>query len=369
VPLLPRHKAQAEAFRAQAAGRGAVHALPVEEVVPLTDDAVMIVFDVPDDLRQAYRFQPGQHVVLLHEHEGEEIRRSYSICVPSGSEKLCVAIKRLDAGAFSTYATRDLRAGDTLRVMTPMGRFTPRLNPRASKHYVAIAAGSGITPVLSIAQTILAAEAGSRVTLIYGNRTRSSSMFLDQLEAQAREDGRLTMHLLLSQEDPGDPRLAGRITWDKIASLIPGAPATVDEWFMCGPDELMESICAALAENGVDDEAIHREQFTASARDEIALGELPDIDSDVTFTLNGETTQLTVNSLQEPVLISALSLRNDLPYACKDGVCGTCRAKVVSGQVVMERCSALDKREREAGYVLTCTAHPVTDVVELDFDA
>lgn len=369
MPLLPRHKAQAEAFRAQAAGRGAVHELRVEEVVPLTDDAVMLVFDVPDDLRQAYRFQPGQHVVLLREHEGEEIRRSYSICVPSGSDRLCVAIKRLEAGAFSTYATRELKAGDTLRVMTPMGRFTPKLNPRAAKHYVAVAAGSGVTPLLSIAQTILASEAGSRVTLIYGNRTRSSTMFLQQLEEQAREDPRLTLHLVLSQEDPGDPRRAGRITWDKITQLVPDAATTVDEWFMCGPDELMESICAALEEAGVNDEKVHREQFTASARDEIALGELPDVDSDVTFTLNGETTQLKVNSLQEPVLISALGLRNDLPYACKDGVCGTCRAKVVSGQVVMERCSALDKRERDAGYVLTCTAHPVTDVVELDFDA
>jgi ring-1,2-phenylacetyl-CoA epoxidase subunit PaaE len=369
VPLLPRHKAEAAAFRAQQRGRGAVHDLVVQEVVPLTHDAVMLVFDVPEALRAAYRFQPGQHVVLIRRREGEEeVRRSYSICTAPASGRLCVAIKRVEAGLFSTWATRELRAGDRLGVMTPAGAFTPRLDARSSKHYVAIAAGSGITPILSIVLGILATEPRSRVTLVYGSRARASTMFLSDLEAAvAQHAGRLRLQLVVSREPAQDGAVHGRIDWPLLSAITAQDP--VDEWFMCGPDALMAHVCAALEDAGVPDERVHREHFTAGARDDAAMDALPELTSTVTVTLDGRASEHLVEARGDSVLATALRERRELPYACRDGVCGTCRAKVVEGGVVMERCSALDRRDRDAGYVLACVAHPVTERLVLNFDA
>ena len=370
MPLLPRHRAEAEAFQARAAGRGAVHSLRVADLIRLTEDAVMIEFDVPPELAADYRFQPGQHVTILHEHEGEQIRRSYSICVPSNSGRLCVGIKRVDEGRFSQFATGRLRAGDVLQVMTPTGRFVPILNPTHARRYAVVAVGSGITPLLSITASILATEPHSRVTLIYGNRSRASTMFLSELDALAAEHpGRLDVHLVMSREPTGDPRRDGRIDAAKVAVLTSAGRARVDEWFMCGPEALMDELAIALQEAGTNEESIHRELFVAGTRDPSDLVDLPDVHSKVNVRLGGRTSQIDVHSLGEPILVAALEARPDAPYACRDGVCGTCRAKLVGGEVVMERCSALDRRERAAGYVLACMAHPVTETVTLDFDA
>jgi ring-1,2-phenylacetyl-CoA epoxidase subunit PaaE len=369
VPLLPRHRAQAEAFRARAAGRGAVHPLRVANLVRLTADAVMVEFDVPPALAADYRFQPGQHVVILHEHEGEEIRRAYSICVPSSSGRLCVGIKRTEEGRFSGFATGRLRPGDELRVMTPMGRFVPVLNPAQAKRYALVAVGSGITPLLSITASILATESRSRVTLIYGNRSRGSTMFLSELEALAAEHPeRLEVHLVMSREPTGAPLREGRLDVEKVVALAAGDGVAVDEWFLCGPEALMEELAGALQAGGAAEESVHRELFAGGVRDPSGRVELPDVHSRVTVQLNGRTCEFAVHSLGEPILVAALKERPDAPYACRDGVCGTCRAKLVSGEVVMERCSALDRREQAAGYVLACMAHPVTDTVTLDFD-
>lgn len=346
-----------------------MHALRISDLVRLTDDAVMIEFDVPPALAADYRFQPGQHVVILHEDEGEEIRRSYSICVPPSSGRLCVAVKRVEAGRFSQFATGGLRAGDELRVMTPTGRFVPVLNPTHVKRYAVVAVGSGITPLLSITAGILATEPRSRVTLIYGNRTRASAMFLPELDALAAEHpGRLDLHLMMSRESTGDPLLEGRLDAAKVATLAGAGGEAIDEWFMCGPEALMDELTAALGDAGAGEDAIHRELFVAGARDPLDMGDLPSVDSRVTIRLDGRSTELAVHSLGEPILVAALAQRPDAPYSCRDGVCGTCRAKLVSGEVVMERCSALDRREQAAGYVLACMAHPVTETVTLDFD-
>ena len=369
MPLLPRHKAEAAAFRARAAGRGAIHALTVANVIALTDDAVMIELSVPSELAGEYRFQPGQHVIIVHDHQGEEIRRSYSICVPSGSGRLCIAVKRVAEGAFSGFATERLAPGDRLRVMAPTGRFVPVLNSAHDKRYAIVAVGSGITPLLSISASILAAEPRSGVVLIYGNRSRETTMFLSEVEdlAAAHPD-RLELHLVMSREPTGDVRRQGRLDVAKVATLAQAGGDRVDEWFMCGPETLMDEIAAALEQAGVAEDAIHRELFVASAADPDAL-DLPDVHSRITVRLDGRDSEFDVHSLGEPILAAALAARSDAPYACRDGVCGTCRAKLVSGQVVMDRCSALDRRERAAGYVLACTAHPVTESVSLDFDA
>jgi ring-1,2-phenylacetyl-CoA epoxidase subunit PaaE len=368
VPLLPRHRAQAEAFRARAAGRGAVHTLRVADVVALTDDAVMIEFDVPSELADDYRFQPGQHLIVLHDHEGEEIRRSYSICLPSSSGRLCVGIKRVDGGRFSGFATGRLRPGSELRVMTPTGRFVPTLNPTHAKHYGVVAVGSGITPLLSITASVLATEPRSRVTLIYGNRSRRSTMFLSEVEALAAEHPqRLNVYLVMSREATGNPLLEGRIDAARVQALAAAGPGAIDEWFICGPEALMDELAGALQAAGTGEDSIHREAFVAGAG-AIDRTDLPELDSRVTIRLDGRTAEFDVRTPGEPILTAALRERPDAPYSCRDGVCGTCRAKLVSGQVVMDRCSALDRRERAAGYVLACTAHPLTDTVTLDFD-
>ncbi len=370
VPLLPRHRTEAEAFRTRAAGRGAVHALRVADVVRLTDDAVMIEFDVPAELAADYRFQPGQHVVIRHHHDGEDIRRSYSICATPASGRLCIAIKRVDGGLFSGFATDRLRPGDRLRVTTPTGRFVPALNPTHRKRYVVVAVGSGITPLLAIMASILGTEPRSRVTLIYGNRSRGSAMFLPEIESLAAEHpGRLSVHLVMSREPVGDPLLAGRIDAAKLAALTAAEDEPVDEWFMCGPEALTDDLAEALAQAGADEESIHRELFVAGAREPSGPLDLPDLRSRVTISLDGRASELDVHSLGESILVAALAERPGVPYACRDGVCGTCRAKLVSGEVAMERCSALDRRERRAGYVLACMAHPVTETVSLDFDS
>lgn len=369
MPQLPRHKAQAAAFRARAHSRGAIHTLRVREVRRLTDDAVRVSFEVLEHLREDYHYQAGQHVVILHPHEGEEIRRSYSICLPANSGELTVAIRRVVGGTFSTFATTDLRPGAQLRVMTPTGRFVPRLDARHRKHYGAVAAGSGITPIYSIVATILAAEPESRVTLLFGNRRPASAMLLDELEdLRSRVGTRLDLHLVYSQEKVEGCGLPGRIDWARVITALPDAPAGIDEWFMCGPDELMHALGQALAEREVPASRIHTELFAASSPGPLPATDLVDVDATVILKLDNELTKFELNGRGEPILAAGLRLRSDLPYACRSGLCGTCRARLTEGEVVMERCSALDLEDRRAGYVLACVGHPVTERVTLDFD-
>jgi ring-1,2-phenylacetyl-CoA epoxidase subunit PaaE len=354
-----------------------MHTLRVAAVEPVTDDSVAITFHVPDELRDAFDYAPGQHLVIVRRGDvadGEELRRTYSICAPAGSGVLRVAVKKLAGGAFSTWANGELKPGEELEVMTPGGRFTVPLDPARRKRYAAIAAGSGITPVLSLIATILAVEPESEVALVYGNRTSGSVMFLEELEdlKDAHPERFELLHVLSREPQPSE-LLSGRLDRERLTrlfeTLLPAGE--VDEWFLCGPLELIENARELLREHGVPAPRIHREVFHADDAPPPAPrpGERAAEPSTATATaqLGGRSTAFPVAAGQT-VLDALLKVRGDAPYACKGGVCGTCRALVTEGEVRMDHTYALEEAELEAGFVLTCQAHPVTEQVALDFD-
>ena len=351
------------------------HPLRVAAVERLTDDAVTITFAVPDDLRDDYEFAAGQHLTVRMTIAGEEVRRNYSICAPAGSGRLRVAVKRLEGGAFSAFATSDLRPGDTVDVMTPTGRFHVPLDPANAKHYCAVAAGSGITPVISIISTALEVEPDSRFTLVYGNRSTSSIMFLDELsDLKDRYPTRFRLINVLSRESQEVELFSGRIDADKVrrllTTLIP--VDTVDEWFLCGPFVMVEQVRDTLVAEGVGRAHVHMELFHVEGeapREAVATDIARDQgSSSVTVVLDGRSSTFDVPRGGQRILDAALAVRPDAPYACKGGVCGTCRAKLLDGEVAMDRNYALEQEEIDAGFVLACQSRPVSDRVSLDFD-
>jgi phenylacetate-CoA oxygenase/reductase PaaK subunit len=345
------------------------HKLPVADVTRLTEDSVLISFDVPDELKKAFAFDHGQHVTVRTNLGGEGVRRNYSICSASTARQLRIAVKHIPGGAFSTFAMQQLKAGDVLELMTPTGQFGTELTPLAEKHYVAIVAGSGITPVLSIVATTLEIETESRFTLIYGNRTRESTMFRAELdELESRFADRLEILHVLSRDPLHTPLLSGRIDRQKLERWLPTtlSPETVDEWFLCGPIELVTMTRDLLLEHGVGPDRVHVELFfgysdgAAPAREHTQA-------ATVTFRLSGE--QQTVELVPgDSILEAALQVRSDAPYACMGGACGTCRAKLLDGTVQMDQNFALGKEELERGYVLTCQSHPTSATVTVDYD-
>jgi ring-1,2-phenylacetyl-CoA epoxidase subunit PaaE len=349
------------------------HRLRVSAVDRLTDDAVAVTFDVPPELEEEYRFAAGQHV-NVSVPGGDEVRRSYSICTPAGSGRLRIGVKRIPDGTFSAYALSTLAPGDELDVMTPAGRFTPDLDPAHAKHYVAIAAGSGITPVMSIVATILDVEQGSRVTLIYGNQTSQTVMFLDEL-ADLKDIYPSRLHLVhvLSREEQETELLSGRIDEDRLerflAALVPAG--TVDEWYLCGPHQLVTTARDVLLRHGVERSHVHSELFhVGDPPPRPATAPSPGKEaSDVSVVLDGRRSTVQIADPDETVLEAVLRVRNDAPFACKGGVCGTCRAKLLDGTVEMERNFALEDDEVDSGYVLTCQSHPTSAKVSLDYDA
>ncbi|CAN5358440.1 phenylacetate-CoA oxygenase/reductase subunit PaaK [soil metagenome] len=353
------------------------HQLLVSEVERLTEDSVAIGFEVPPELREEYRFAPGQHLTLRRDENGQEVRRSYSICASPGSGRLRVAVKMVEAGVFSSYANDGLQPGDVLDVMTPAGRFTTAVDPDRSRHYAAIAAGSGITPILSLVTAILEVESGSRVTLVYGNRRTSSIMFLEELQDLKNvHSGRLHLINVLSREVPEVELFHGRIDRDKLTRLFDTVlpPSTVDEWFLCGPFEMVLAARALLVEREVPESAIHLELFHVEeaprTRVERPVGQTarPEDLSKVTVILGGRAASFDLERDTDAILDAALAVRTDLPFACKGGVCGTCRSRLVSGEVEMERNYALEREEIDAGIVLACQSRPLTPEVTIDFD-
>jgi ring-1,2-phenylacetyl-CoA epoxidase subunit PaaE len=345
-----------------------LHDLVVAEVRPLTDDATSVTFEVPDELREQYRFVQGQHVVLVHTLGSEELRRSYSISAPLGAKELRVAVKRQAGGRFSTWLTTELRPGDVLGVMTPSGRFFTELNPAAVQHYGAVAGGSGITPIFSNIATILEVERRSRVSLLYVNREPSSVMLATDLDdLLARHPDRLVVHHHYSRASGA---IGGRLGGVELQVLLDGAlrATSIHEWLLCGPEGLLDDVSKALAGLGVDARSVHRELFghAPGVDDAPVIG--PEVDSQVTAVLNGTSTSFELSSSGISLLDALLPLRPEAPYACREGVCATCRALVVEGEVVMKRASGLDQNERRAGYVLTCQAHPAATRVVLDYD-
>jgi ring-1,2-phenylacetyl-CoA epoxidase subunit PaaE len=374
VPPLPRRLAAKAPALARPGERRAprVHDLRVADVRRLTEDAVCVTFEVPDELRHDYWFKQGQSVVLVRRDGEEELRRSYSICAPAGTGPLRVAIKRQEGGRVSTWATTELAVGDVVGVMTPSGRFSADVNPAQRKRYGAVAAGSGITPILSNVATILAVEKHSRVTLLYANRTAGEVMFADELAMLAeRYGGRLEIHHAYSREPWPGGRPAGRLDatalTELFATTIPAARH--DEWLLCGPAELVHAATDALVAAGVPPRAVHRELFAADD-DPLTDGEPgPELEAEVTVVLDGRRTELLMSSSGPAILDAVLPERPEAPYSCRDGVCSTCRCLLVEGEVTMRRSSGLDAAEKRAGYVLACQAQPASRRVVLDFDA
>jgi len=332
----------------------AFHALKIADLRRETPDAVSVAFAVPPDLQHAYRFDPGQHLTLRTTFLGAETRRSYSICTGLDEGELRIVVKRQDGGKFSGWANETLAPGVAIDVMTPQGRFGIRPDPDAARNYLAIAAGSGITPIMSIVRSVLARERSSRVVLLYGNRTARSIIFKGTLE-----------ELKLFN---------GRIDADKIEAVLKSAflAGAIDHVFLCGPGDLIETSRAALVRLGVAPERIHIEHFTVDGMPTPA----PVRATAAPATAPAATIDIRLNGLDHAVplypgeTIVEAGLRHglEMPYSCRGGMCCTCRAKLVAGEVKMDRNFSLEPWEMAAGYVLTCQSHPLTPKVAVDYD-
>ena len=364
--------------------RATIHPLRVAGIEPLTNDAVAIEFEVPPDLADEYDFVQGQHISLRCTDAGDDVRRSYSVCTAAGSGRLRVAVKCLPGGAFSAYARDRLRAGDVIEVVTPTGHFNTPLDAGRGRRYAMIAAGSGIAPILSVLATVLEREPLSSAVLIYGNRTVADIMFLEELEDLKNvHPERFALYHVLSREEQEVALFHGRIDAERLdvflEQLVP--PSDVDEWFLCGPRGLIDTVRAELVRRSVDPAHIHTELFHTESIEKAREREASDSNrqrelasdggatAEVTVILDGRRSTFTMGRLGEPVLDAALLVRSDAPYACKGGVCGTCRAQLVEGSVAMEQCYALEQSEIDAGFVLACQSHPTSERVVLDFDA
>jgi ring-1,2-phenylacetyl-CoA epoxidase subunit PaaE len=349
------------------------HALTISDVRRECADAFSLAFDVPPELAAEYAFQPGQHIALRATVDGESLRRSYSLCSTPGSGELRVGIREVPGGRFSSWASRALKVGERIDVMTPDGRFCPALDPARGRHYVAFAAGSGITPVLSIAGTVLATEPLSRVTLVYGNRQLSSTMFLEELGAlKDRHLGRFVLHNVFSREPQDVPLFEGRLDAARVrelaASVLP--VDTIDEAFVCGPGAMIDEVEAALLDLGLRPAQVHVERFgvpTEAVAHRVEAGDAPQ--ATLLVELDGARRQVEFRAGDASILDAALRAGLDLPYSCKGGMCCTCRARVTRGEVRMDKNYSLDAADVAAGFVLTCQAHPLTDRVEVSFDA
>ena len=350
----------------------AFHPLRVAAIDQLTDDAVALTFEVPAELAADYAFVHGQHLSV---RAGDDVRRSYSLCTPPSSGVLRIGVKRLPGGAFSEGVLDGLRVGDELDVMTPAGRFTTTLDPAARKHYVAVAAGSGITPVLSILAAVLDGEPGSTVTLVYANRTQRTIMFLDEVhDLKDRFPARLQILHVLSRETQDVELLSGRLDAGRLTRILQTlVPAQgVDDWFLCGPQQMVAELREVITRLGREDTRVHTELFHADPVPRAPLAGLAGSTegaAHVTIRLDGRGSDLDLRPDDVSVLEAALRVRPDLPFACKGGVCGTCRARVVEGSVAMDVNYALEPEEHERGYVLTCQSHPTAARVVLDYDA
>jgi ring-1,2-phenylacetyl-CoA epoxidase subunit PaaE len=352
------------------------HALRVAEIVRETEDAYSIRFDVPEPLKPAFAFRAGQHLTLRANIDGEDVRRSYSLCVAPHEGETKVTVKRIAGGAFSNWVATQLRPGDTIDVIAPHGSFTTEFDPRQARRYVGFAGGSGITPIISLIRTALAVEPGSRFTLFYGNRDASSVIFLDALaDLKDRYLGRFELYHFLSDED-GDVELFNgmldRSTCDAAIEALVDRPHGVDAWFICGPGPMMDAAEAALVDRGVASDRIHIERFTAGRPSAAIAAHMAVLQQEaagltLSVTLDGRTKRVAFDGAN--ILDSARDAGMPAPFACKAGVCATCRARVISGKVEMAARYGLSDEEIDAGYVLTCQSVPVGEGVAVDYDA
>lgn len=351
------------------------HPLIVKDVQKETADAVCVTFDIPDTLKSEFAFKHGQNITVRKIINGEEIRRTYSICSSPLDNELKIGIKQAFSGIFSTYANARIKVGDRLEVMPPTGTFNTELHPSDTKNYVAFAAGSGITPVLSIIKTTLAIETGSAFTLVYGNKNHLSIMFKEELCAlKNRFMDRFSLHHVLSRERTESAINYGRINEQKCISLKRLIRiGSADEFFICGPEEMIFCVKRFLENEGVDNRKIHFELFTTPKRQNKAIFN-PGVpegmaeSSRVVVKLDGRSFEFTMDYNNNSILDAALAEGADLPYACKGGVCTTCRAKLTEGNVEMEANYGLEPDEVDAGFILTCQAHPRSSLIVVDYD-
>ncbi|MEU5893259.1 1,2-phenylacetyl-CoA epoxidase subunit PaaE [Streptomyces sp. NPDC047461] len=368
---------------ARARRRPAFHALRVATVEPLCQDAAALTFDIPDRLAEEFAFLPGQCLTLRREFDGRDERRAYSICSPAGTPPR-IGVRAVPDGLFSSWLVHGVRPGDVLDVMGPVGAFTPDLtdagHPGHHSHHVLVTAGSGITPMLSIAASVLGADDASRITLLYGNRRTGTVMFADELaDLKDEYPARFQLAHVLSREPREAELLSGRLDTERLTALLDALVdvSGVDHWWLCGPHGMVRDARTILSGLGVPADRVHQELFHAddeppapparpTADPDGAIRDVPA--SEVTVVLDGRATTFSVPH-HRSVLDGAQQARPDLPFACKGGVCGTCRALVTHGQADMRRNYALEPAEVSAGYVLTCQTFAASDTLTVDFDS
>jgi ring-1,2-phenylacetyl-CoA epoxidase subunit PaaE len=352
------------------------HKLAIKEIKKETADCVSVLFDVPEDLQTSFQFKQGQSLTMRTFINGEEVRRTYSICATPLENKWRVAIKKAEGGLFSSYANEQLREGDMLEVMQPVGKFYTELSPAHKKKYLAIAAGSGITPVISIIKTTLQTEPQSHFTLVYGNRNRSSIIFFEELEAlKNKYMQRFNFINILSRERTDAPINFGRIDQQKLIELSKLIDYTmIDETFICGPEEMIFCVKAFLEQKEIDSKKIHFELFTVPGQQQSTVNRQSSTEdtgpkSKITVKLDGRSFDFDLAFTNDSsILDAALQQGADLPFACKGGVCCTCKAKLLEGEVMMDVHWGLEEEEIDQGYILTCQSHPKTEKVVIDFD-
>jgi ring-1,2-phenylacetyl-CoA epoxidase subunit PaaE len=352
------------------------HALRIAEIVPETAEASSVRFEIPEELRERFAFRAGQHLTLRAMLGGEEVRRNYSLCTAPAEGDWMVTVKRIGGGVFSNWVGDELKAGDMIDVMPPHGSFTTEFAASDSRHLVGIAGGSGITPVMSLIRTLLREEPHSRFTLLYGNRDSSSIIFLEALAGlKDKYLDRLEIYHFLDAEEQDIELFNGMLTRarldEALPALVPDA-ASVDGWFICGPGPMMDAAEGALLDGNVPKERIHIERFTADRPPGAVVREMAELQTKaegvtLAVTLDGRTRR--VPFTQGNILDSARAAGLPAPFACKAGVCATCRAKVTSGKVEMAVHYGLTDDEVADGYVLTCQSVPLGDGVAVDYDA
>lgn len=352
------------------------HSIAVADVRPETDDAVCVSFDIPDSLRESFRFEPGQHLTLRATLDGEDIRRSYSICSKPTDGQLRVAIKRVSGGRFSNWANDHLSAGMSVEAMPPSGSFTWRFDEERRANYSLFASGSGITPILSLLSTGLETEPESHFALFYGNRESGSIMFLEEIAAlKNRYMDRLQVHHFLSREEDELDLFFGRIDDRKARQIVESfvEADAIEAAFVCGPDQMITAVEAALVAAGVDRARVKSERFGVSSLSADRLAVIERLEEQaagrqIKVTINGKRRTLRYDPSLASILENTRAAGLAAPFACKAGVCATCRARLVNGQVEMIRQFGLSEEEVARGFILSCQAIPLTDDVEIDFD-
>ncbi|MFB6549314.1 1,2-phenylacetyl-CoA epoxidase subunit PaaE [Streptomyces sp. NPDC056405] len=372
MPPSVTHAPKSVAGEPRSRRRPVFHRLRVTEVTRLCQDAAAVCFEVPEELADEFAHRAGQTLTVRRLVDGRDERRSYSLCSPTGSAPR-IGVRVVPSGLFSSWLVDEVRPGDFVEVMTPTGAFTPDLDEPG--HHVLIAAGSGITPMLSIAESVLAADPSSRVTLFYGNRRTDTVMFADELaDLKDLYPNRFRLSHVLSREPREADLLTGRLDSERLAALIDGLLDIdgADHWWLCGPHGMVQDAQRLLADLGVPADRVHRELFFADDAEPITVRRAePAADgpvSAVTVVLDGRSTTAPL-ARTATILDAASRIRPDLPFACKGGVCGTCRARVTEGEADMRRNYALEPAEVDDGYVLTCQTYPVTDTLTVDFDS